>query len=266
MMRFPTVTTILLFLLFCCISASGQFEKITTITLEDTIAYATVDRPGDVYLVFSNGKITRMNKDGAIQGTAHFKNFPVIFEPRDGARLFAYFSDHHYTFLPPSFSPVNPPQPVDPAFAINPYLVCSSGDYNLVVLDSADWSLKKINLQTNVLLFETALPDSLHARARFRYMRDYQNFIFLLDSASGIRIFNPIGRLVKTLPVRDLHQFNFLGEELYYAQHKTLILFNLFSARNRQLELPHPAEQVLLTDERLFTISGNTVTIFAVKP
>ena len=65
--------------------------------------YATVDRPGELYIVTKQGQIQRFDTNGNLVSEYKNQPTPTLFDPRDGARLFAYFrQDQHYSYLSPS--------------------------------------------------------------------------------------------------------------------------------------------------------------------
>ncbi|MDQ2656885.1 MAG: hypothetical protein M3Y60_05650, partial [Bacteroidota bacterium] len=79
-------------------------EKIKTITLSDSVVSSAIDRPGDFYLITREGQIQRYDKNGTMMLLYKAPRRPTLFDPRDGARLFAYYRhDQHYEFLTPSF-------------------------------------------------------------------------------------------------------------------------------------------------------------------
>ena len=96
--------------------------------------------------------------------------------------------------------------------------------------------------------------------------REYQNFVFLLDKKEGIKIYNGVGSLIKTIPQSGLSYFNFIGEELYYLKGNTIQLFDLFTAETREIKLPESAYFALITDERLFLVRHKAVDIYEYKP
>ena len=149
-----------LLLLISSLGATAQ-EKIKTLTLSDTIVDAAVDRPGDFYAITQSGQIQRFDKDGKLTLLYKAKEAPTIFDPRDGARIFAYFrSDQHYQYFNPSFE-VTASYKIDPSFAIQPWLICPSGDHKLWLLDKADHSLKKINVRESEVEVEVVVDSAL---------------------------------------------------------------------------------------------------------
>ena len=255
-----------------CLAATAQqksliSEKIKTISLNDTIAYVCIDRPGDIYAVTRTGQIQRFDKDGKLTLLYKAEMKPTLFDPRDGARLFAYYrQDQHYEFLNPSFEPIVSYK-IDPAFAIQPWLICPSGDYKLWILDKADHSLKKINVKSAEVEVEVVVDSALIEDAEaFKTMREYQNYVFLLDPARGIFIFNSLGNHIKTLDIPGVQSFNFLGEDMYYMRNDALEFFNLFTGQVRQMKFPSGYGDVLLTDERMILFTPQRIDIVAFRP
>lgn len=255
------------FMLLASLACFAQ-TKIKSLDVSDTIIHASVDRPGDVYLVTKEGQIQKFDKDGKLIILYKHKGLPTLFDPRDGSRLFAYYRDNqHYEYYNPSFE-VTASFRIDPAFAIQPWLICPSGDHKLWVLDGIDHSLKKINAKQTEVEMEVVIDSGIIQNASaFTTIREYQGFVFLLNPHKGIYIFNSLGKHIKTIEEHGIHQFNFLGEELYYLKGETqLKFFNLFTAETREIPLEKKSRIALLTDERLFLISYKSVEIFEFKP
>lgn len=258
--------------LFAFMESSAQLQfkgedKIRTLTLNDTIVSVAIDRTGDFYSITDPGQIQRFDKDGRLTLLYKADQVPTLFDPRDGARLFFYYRDQqHYEYRNPSFEPISSYK-IDPAFAIRPWLICPSGEYKLWVLDSADQSLKKIDVRASEVEVEVVVDHALiENAATFKTMREYQNFVFLLHPDKGIYVFNSLGRHIKTIPAPGIQSFNFLGEELYYLQNGKLEFFNLFSAATRQLQVGKGYNNALLTDERLILFRPQSIDIFSFRP
>lgn len=250
--------------------AKGQSigGKIRSLSLTENIVSAAIDRPGDFYAVTSAGHIQRFEGGtGRLSLLYKAPSVPTLFDPRDGARLFLYYRDaQEYQYVTPSFEPLASDR-VDPAFAIQPWLICPSGEYNLWILDSADQSLKKVNVRESHVELEVYVDSTLIGHvSHFTTMREYQNFVFLLDPAQGILIFNSLGKHLKTVPARGIQHFNFLGEELYFLDNGQIAFFNLFTAETRRLQVKSGYSGVLLTDERMMLFTPRQIDIFSFRP
>jgi hypothetical protein len=244
--------------------ASNAQEKITSVTLTDSMTTTAIDRPGDVYIVTRSGQIQKLSTDGKLLLSFKADTVPTLFDPRDGARLFIYFRESQlYRFMNPSFNPLSTFE-VDPAFAIQPWLICPSGEYKLWILDQADNSLKKVDIQTGRVEVEVVVgPDILDDASNFTAMREYQGFVFLLNPTRGIEIFNPLGIHIRSIEAPGIRNFNFLGEDLYYLKDDVLVFFNLFSATTLQQTVGKGYEQALVSEDRLMLFTPLRVDIFS---
>jgi hypothetical protein len=243
-----------------------QFEKIKTIKSHFPVVYATIDRVGDLYILSSQGQLEKINSNGDVEATTTLSTFPTSFDPRDGSRLFVYWRpSQKFTYLLPNLETNRSPTSIDSAVAVSPFLVAPSGENDLLVLDSVDWSLKKINGRTNTVSYETIIHDDKSPAPTFSFLREYQNFVFLLDKRRGILVYNMMGRLLKTIGGPGIETFSSLGEELYYHTGDALFFYDLFTTETRQLKLPRPANFAFLTDTRLYIVLDNEVELYSVK-
>lgn len=244
------------------LSCAAQ-EKLGTFQLKDEVIAVTVDRPGDLYLQTSKGEIQKFDINGKLVSIYKAQAVPDLFDPRDGARAFAYFKgDQHYTYFNPSFEEMAT-YDIDSSFVIEPLLACPGGDHNVWVLDGADKTLKKIDVRNKTVDVDVALMN-VNDLSAVKYMREYQGFVFILDPGHGIQIYSGMGRPLRTIGKAGVPYFNFIGEELYYPEGGKLRFFNLFTTEVRELALPAGTKFTLLTDERQYVIKEKSVDILSV--
>lgn len=241
-------------------------SKTTTIETTVEITWAGVDRAGDLFLVLKTGEVQKYDKDGKIIGSHTFTVRPRVFDPLDGAQSFYYLAKNNtYGNLSSDLSTTTE-NLLDPSFAIHPWLVCPAL-HELWILDSADLSIKKTKLRATSIAFETTIKQlSPKKPANYLFMREYQNYLFLLDKNSGIHMFNGLGKHIKTIVEQDLGYFSFLGEEIYFIKGNQVVLMDLYTDERRMFPIPLPCRFVLLTDDRLFAVDARKVSIFDFKP
>lgn len=253
-----------LLLLHSSIFLFGQSKKIKSFTTSDAVTHATVDRAGDFYLVLKNGEILKYDKIGVKIGSYKGKPDLTSFDPTNAIRLLTYYiADHQYTWLSPSLDNVNTEfQKIDASWAVDPSLICIAGDYNLWILDKADWNLKKINTKQSTTLIEFSILKEI-PNPQITAMKEYLNFIFLINNDKDIFVYNAMGKMLRKIETPEIHSLNFLGEELYYLQGNTIQFFDLYTAEKRSLLLDKPYSQVILTDERILTLKGEKEVVIA---
>ncbi len=228
------------------------------------IEQVAIDRAGDIY-VLTSSTLLKFDKNGKQIGEV--STTPLTsFDTGNGVRLLTFNRQHQeYTILTPSLTKVSETS-IDNSLAIEPWLVCSSGDYNILILDAADWSIKKVDTRQSKILTEFKIDSSSTNPPQFLSIREYQNFVFLLDKQSGISIYNSIGLKLKTIKVADITSFHFLGQELYYFNNGKIYFTDLFTMEAREEAIKGPYHSVLVTDERLIGVKENRIQIFEYHP
>ncbi len=256
---------ILILLLFLTSISQAQVKLLAILTFDKPVEHAFVDRPGDLYIQFENGTIRKYDTNGKIIIETSPAEKVTLFEPRDGSRAFSYQRNGQwYSYA--LFSNFNK-EALRDEFAIEPWLVCSSGDKNFWVVDAADLSIKKINTAKGTIDVEVLLAQDLHKNKEDLIMiREYQNFLFIHNKNTGIEIHNAIGNRIKAIPGKEIEYFNFLGEELYYRQNNQLIFYDLYDTSIREMELEKEVKFLLLTDERVYKIYTDKAEIFIQNP
>jgi hypothetical protein len=226
-------------------------QKTISIAAKD-IAFASVDRPGDLYLLKKNNVLIKVDHEGNIVSEQSFPEMLSLFEPRDGARMFAYHNQSQRCYF---FSADTKQEfQIEKEYAINPILVCSSGDYHIWILDDEDFSLKKVNpAQSKVLVDIPIDKKQFTSTPKIKSMREYQGFLFMHEENTGIIIFNSIGIQIKKIPGNNIEYFNFIGEELYYKVNGQHIFLDLFDSSTREETLKPGCKLQLITDATQYT-------------
>lgn len=231
------------------------------------ITQLSVDRLGNFFLVSKNGSIKKYDPQGKVTASLKEKNTTLL-EPWYHPSIFIYDKKKQsYTAYGRNFENGRQTS-VDPAWAIEPALVCPSNDNKLWLFDQADASIKKVNPFTNEVLIEFSLDTTkFKTKPNFTHLREYQSMIFLLDKNSGIVILNNIGKQINKIEKADIGNFNFFGEELYYLDGDSIKLFDLYTEETHKIKVEGENKFALVTDERIILVnSKNRVTVFEFKP
>lgn len=239
-------------------------DKKTNSIQTTAILYATVDRAGDLYVVTEEG-IKKYDAQGN-----KLNSYPSTgissFDTGNGVRLLAYKRNtKEYAILTPSLREATTAT-LDSTLVIEPVLVASSGDYNLLIADAGDRTIKKIDTRDPGVLTEVKIDTSKTGHAVFTLLRAYQTLIFLLEKQTGIQVYNSIGNYLRTIPAPEIEYFNFLGEELYYLHDGKINFIDLYTGAKRQTDFSSDARFVVLTEERLYAVNDNSIDVFEFTP
>jgi len=239
---------------------NAQQTKIATIEIDNSMA-VFVDRPGDLYVKLSNKLIKKFDIQGKLISELKFDDPITTFDPRDGARMFVYSNKTHRCAF---FSQETKQEfLIEQQYAIDPTLVCASGDHQLWIVDRSDWSLKKVIPTQSKVIVEALIDQKQFVISpEFTFIREYQNFLFLIEKNTGILIFNSLGIQIKKIEAPEIEYLNFLGEELYFRKNNSLIFYDLFDASTREQPIDPSCQYVLITDTRTFLTYSNRIEIF----
>lgn len=245
-------------------SAQAPTKKIKEFNPGEVKA-ATVDRLGNFFLVLKNGKVNKYDANGKRIASLKSKHVDLL-EPWFHPSIFVFdrankkFTRYGRYFENPSETEV------DASWAIEPYLVSVRADNHVWILDQADASLKHINPMTGATVSEFPIDTTqFKTKPFFTHLREYQNMLFVLDQQSGILIFSILGKQVEHIQKKGIQNFNFVGEELYYADGNTIRFFDLTTEARREVNVAGNHKFALVTDERMILIDAkNKVTLWEI--
>lgn len=130
-----------------------------------------------------------------------------------------------------------------------------------LTLRQFDPTQKRFTVSTPLdLLVGRSKPD-------FRFLREYQNNLYLLDRANGIYVFDNLGNYRKKLPFSGFNTFGFRGDELYYFADGAVQLFHLYNLTQRTVALPTDVtaadvRQVLLGEQYAYVFTAAGVRVY----
>ena len=217
------------------------------------IKSVTVDRLGNFFFVLKNGRINKYDANTKLVATSKIQT--DLLEPWFHPSIFSFNRNQNkITRYGRHFeNPVT--TEIDASWAIEPYLVTVRADNHIWILDKADASLKHINPMTGATISEFSIETTQFAKhPHFTHIREYQNMLFVLDQNSGILIFTILGKQVEHLKKSGILNFNFVGEELYYANGNTIQFFDLTTEAMREIKVEGNNQFALVTDERIILI------------
>lgn len=231
------------------------FAQERTVTLPG-VTLTAVDRAGEFYAIAGNS-IFKFDSLGNRLDSVVADAPITLFDPGNGVRLLAYFRDkQEYAIYSPTLEE-RQRLPIDPSFAISPWLICASGDYDLWILDGADWSVKKVDTRKSTVTFEFTLDPTLAEKADFVGMREYLGFLFIHDRNNGILVYNRLDMKLRSFPAPGAASFNFWGEELYYFSDGKIHFTDLYNLETRTVPVESPCYTVVLgTGTAMFVIDG----------
>jgi len=244
-------------------SAGKAWQLLTTIALSKA-GVASLDRRGTLYVADAQNNVRQYGADGQLLNTYSppLPGHVAQIEAWNTTKILVFYDDRQELLLLDRFAaPISRFNLLD--------LLDGTARATTLAPDDRLWLLNESDL--TLRQFDPAQPrntrntplDLLIGRSKpdFRFLREYQNNLYLVDRVNGIYVFDNLGNYRKKLPFTNLTTVGFRGDELYFVADGAVQLFHLYNLTQRTLPLPIPAadvRQVLLGDgyAYIFTLAG----------
>ena len=214
-------------------------EGINQISLTRQGQILASDPQSNIFLFDSTGKLLYQFSPRR-PGKIH------LLEGWNGLRAFAFYRDFQEFILLDRFLLADGPSQLDQEKIGYARLVAPALDGNLWVLDESNFSLKKIDLRNQQIIFSTPLDLVLGAKNYdISFMREYQNQLYLVDKQGYVLLFDQMGNFRKKLPFQKIDWIGFQGDEAYCVQSDTLRFFNPYTLKTRNVALPKALKEAI---------------------
>jgi len=231
---------------------------------------ASLDRRGTLYLADQDNNLRQLARDGQPLNT-YSPTQPghvAVIEAWNQNSLLAFYDDRQQVLLLDRF--LAPLSEIRLADYIDGTVRTATlaPDGLLWLLDESALTLREFDPQALRVVQNTPL-DLIIGRSRpdFRFLRQYQNNVYLVDHTSGVFVFDNLGNYRKKLPFLGLDFITFRGDELAYLSEGQLHFFHLYTLTERTQPLPAGLDattvrQVLLGDQLAYFITAKGVSIY----
>ncbi len=249
--------------------AAGTWQLTKTLALP-SLGAASLDRRGTLYLADRDNNLRQLTREGQPLNTyspAQPGHIAVI-EAWNQNSLLVFYDDRQQVLLLDRF--LAPLSEIRLADYIDGTVRTATlaPDGLLWLLDESALALREFDPQALRVTQSTPL-DLIIGRSRpdFRFLRQYQNNVYLVDYTSGIFVFDNLGNYRKKLPFTGLDFITFRGDELVYLAQGQLHFFNLYNLTERTQALPPDLDattvrQVLLGDQSAYFVTTQGLRIY----
>lgn len=249
--------------------AAGTWQLTKTLTLPNPGA-ASLDQRGTLYLADQDNNLRQLTRDGQPLNTyspaqpGHI----AVMEAWNQNSLLVFYDDRQQVLLLDRFlAPLSEIRLAD-YFDGTVRTATLAPDGLLWLLDESALTLREFDPQALRVVQSTPLDLIIgHSRPDFRFLRQYQNNVYLVDHTSGIFVFDNLGNYRKKLPFTGLDFITFRGDELVYLAQGQLHFFHLYNLTERTQALPPDLDattvrQVLLSDQSAYFITAQGLRIY----
>ena len=248
---------------------AGTWVLVKTLALPQASA-ASIDRRGTLYLADRDNNLRQLTASGQPLNTYSppLPGHVAVLEAWNQNSVLAFYDDRQQILLLDRF--LAPLSEIRLADYVDGTVRTATlaPDGLLWLLDESNLVLREFDPQALRMVQNTPL-DLLIGRSRpdFRFLRQYQNNIYLVDRTSGIFVFDNLGNYRKKLPFTGLDFVAFRGDELVYLSSGQLHFFHLYNLTERMQSLPPDLDattvrQVLLGDQYAYFVTAQGIRVY----
>ena len=229
---------------------------------------ASLDRRGNFYVADEQDNIHQYGPDGQALNTYSppQPGHTAQIEAWNSAKILLFYDDRQEIVLLDRFltsiAKVRLTDFVDGSIRV----ATLAPDDRLWLFNESDLTLRQFDPAPQRFTLSTPL-DLIIGRSKpdFRFLRQYQNNLYLVDRTSGNFVFDNLGNYRKKLPFTGLNSVGFKEDELYYLVGNQLHFFHLYAFNERDVPLPAAAgevRQVLLGEQYAYVITPTGVLVY----
>lgn len=249
------------------VPAPNGWSLVRTIKLAKPGA-ASLDRRGNVYVADAQDNVHQYGPDGQALNTYSppLPGHTAQIEAWNTSKVLVFYDDRQeILFLDRFMAPITQVRLGDFLDGMVRVATLASDD-RIWLFNESDLSLRQFDPTPQRQGITTPL-DLIIGRSKpdFRFLRQYQNNIYLVDRTSGIFVFDNLGNYRKKLPFTGLTTIGFRADELYYLKDGQVSFFHLYNFAERTLPLPatgEPVQQVLLGELYAYVITPAGLAVY----
>lgn len=238
---------------FSPLQAQAQaWTLVRTIVLPEPGA-SSLDRRGNLYVTDAQNNLHQYAPDGQPLNTYSppLPGHTAQVEAWNTAKILVFYDDRQQVIVLDRFlAPITEVTLMDHLDGVARAVTLAPDD-RYWLLNESDLTLRQFDAAQKRFTLTTPL-DLLVGRTRpdFRFLREYQNNLYLLDRTTGVYVFDNLGNYRKKLPITGLSYIGFRGDELYYLAAGQVHFFHLYQLTERILPVPAPETRQVLVGER----------------
>jgi hypothetical protein len=192
------------------------------ISFNEKKSHVEVDAFGNIYVI-NNDEIIKYNVDGVLQKKFSTKRYGKIdfVDAMNPLKVLVYYKDfQQILFLDNQLTASSNMISLESLGHEQSSLVCSSSNNSFWIYDKQNNELCRFDSELKSLVKTGNLKRILDVDIKPNYMQEHNNYVYLNCPNEGILVFDIYGTFYKTIPLKNLKEFNIVnGDVFYYDNH-----------------------------------------------
>lgn len=259
---------VLLFPSFRSLSIGGEPKYRLVCKIPFTGGSFTTDNLQNIYLYRGNS-IRKYSSQGQLLYNYSDKSYGAItlIDVNDPLKMLVFYKDFpEIVLLDNTLSQNgNPFSPSDAGYPLAT-IACTSHDNGVWLYDAQNFQLIRLDVNLNVVQKTGNLAQVLGIQLNPDYLLEYNNFVYMNDSAQGILVFDSYGTYYKTIPITGLRSFQVRENDLFYISKNRIHTFHLKTIMEDQTTAPDTlATEIRVEKNLLYDRYNDTVRVYEIK-
>ena len=268
--KINTITKVLFALLLG--SFGNLFAQTTptftpTTTLPGPFKFFTTDKVQQIYAVTPQNEVIKYSPDG--KEVFRFNNNTLGFlghiDATDPFNLLLFYPDFQIAITLDRTMSQTGEFNLQDLNIFNVQAMATAQDNDIWLYDELNFQLKKISREGTVRSSSEDLNLLLGQAPKVTSIEARENFVYLNAPNIGLLVFDNFGNYHKTIPIKDIQQFQILDKQLIFQKEEKMYVFHLQALTEKPLTLPEivtNAEQIRFQKNTLYVLIQNELKVY----
>ncbi len=221
-MRFSII--IALCIVLCCSFVFQTSNPVIHIKFSDQKSHIDIDGFGNIYVITDN-EIVKYNASGVLQKKFSTKRYGKIdfVDAMNPLKVLVYYKDfQQLLFLDNQLTESSSMISIETLGYEQTSLVCSSSNNSFWLYDKQNNELSRFDSELKSLVKTGNLKRILDIDIKPNFMQEHNNYVYVNCPNEGILVFDIYGTFYKTIPLKNLKEFNVVNGDVFYYENSTL--------------------------------------------
>jgi hypothetical protein len=215
---------IALIIVLCCSFVFQTMVPPLRIKFPETKSHIEIDGFSNIYVINDN-EIVKYNSIGVLQKKFSTKRYGKIdfVDAMNPLKLLVYYKDfQQIMFLDDQLTETSSMISIETLGHEQTSLVCSSANNSFWIYDKQNNELVRFDAELKSLVKTGNLKRILDIDMKPNFMMEHNNYVYLNCPNEGILVFDIYGTFYKTIPLKNLKEFNVVNGDVFYFENHTL--------------------------------------------
>lgn len=187
-------------------------------------AHLEIDGFGNTYVINDN-EILKYNADGLLQKKFSIKKYGHIdyVDAMNPLKILVYYKDFQQVlFLDDQLTQTNSIVSLETLGYEQTELICSSANNGFWIYNKQNNELIRFDADLKPMVHTGNLKRILAVDLKPTYMMEHNSFVYLNCPNEGVLVFDMYGTFYKTIPIKNVKEFNVVNGDVFYYENKSL--------------------------------------------